>query len=49
MTWFENTGGGVYHVGRILEDGSRSEALIESTVVGEEVEEVDEEEETETV
>lgn len=47
VTWFEDIGGGIYHVGRVLENGSRSDALFEITVIEEE--EVEKEEDTETV
>ena len=38
VTWFEHLGLGRYHVGRIFEDGSRSEPLVRVTVEEEEVE-----------
>lgn len=38
VTWFERVGGGEYVVGRISEDGSRSEPLVRITVEEEEVE-----------
>lgn len=38
VTWFEHLGLGRYHVGRIFEDGTRSEPLVRITVEEEEVE-----------
>ena len=39
VTWFEHVGGGRYHVGRMHEDGSRSDPLVTITVEEQDIDE----------